>query len=216
MSTNPRRSDTRGAALALSVAFALTGTAWAAKPPLQFKPVVTKGWQGELPHNWTLEVQHKSAEAEDRGLWIYGSPNRNLKLRLRIRLDRGEPMAGLVESNLNRMLGRSKEAKVLSKEVGPHGYTAIIRTPMRRRDFLRDFLVFRIMTRDPATRLRITMTFAGTPARMETFRTIVDHFVKTFDLLAKSPPPQAPSKPTLPGGPAAGSTAVKSAPGGAR
>ena len=171
----------------------------APRPAPKWKPVVTKGWKADLPSDWTVDAKFKTEGAPDRGVWVYASPNRNLKVRVRVRLDRGEPIAKVVEENLKRLMGRSKDAKVVEKKVAADGYFAIVRMPMRRKELNHDYLVFRTMVRKTALRLRATLTFAGTTDRLEHFRAIVDRATATFDVLAKAPPPELAATPKADG-----------------
>lgn len=164
--------------------------------PIEWKPIVTRGFKVQMPAHWTLKKTRKYGLAQHRGLWVYSSPNGRIKLRVRRSKDNGEVFTKAVEANMDRLLKRMDEAQILKKELtkgddGRDVFYAFVRGLLRVKDRMVPHMVMRLIAQ--AKGERVTLTVAATDERLDVVAKIAEKIMETFDIVEPKPLPVAPA-----------------------
>jgi hypothetical protein len=178
-------------AVALSWSAALTGTAAAAtapKPKTEFRKVETWGWRAQLPSTWKSWLNEKRDPARPyEGKWGYRSPNKNFRLRVKVRVSKGKSWKERTKTTFEKLYKRMPNFALLaanSKKLnGRDLFYVLGRVRQKRNKNDHQHLIFRMLVRFPTRKLRVVATFIAADERVEDVMSIVERFGDTFELV---------------------------------
>jgi hypothetical protein len=190
---------------AAAVALALGPEAEAAP----YKRVETWGWTAEVPANLEVAAREKQDPQNPHlGRWILRSPQKNVRIRVKIKHDKGEPLSRLAQRSFAKLVKRIPEIRVLktrSFTAGGRDYFYVIAdATMVRKERKHHYLLFRMMVRARNRKLRAHITIAFSDEKVDAFLAAVEKFIDTFNLVEPSSVALAVKKlrPTAPRPPA--------------
>src|SRR5207237_7847347 len=136
-----------------------------------FRELRTEGWRARVPADWRLEKSLQTGGDASIGRWVARSPNGGFVLRVNISAGARGDFAKLARDDYARLRERISDPEIVKKEElradGRDVAYVVLKAKMARRDFMKDYLVFRLTTRTKDHAKLVAVTVAATEEKLE-------------------------------------------------